>query len=505
LVNYQYFPYHSYNLCWDVISSRHDGVVSNLGIFGLSWKVYKEPDNTDVVIIAFEAVTSDSSDLLQPDLVSSSDLLLFTESNPLFSVNKTAFSLFYGNHHKLEELKSELNISNSSTTKLIVTGHGLGGSIASLFTISLLDNIGSGKKHPLCITFGSPLVGDKKLKQAISRSTCYESSDSILEILLEFGSIHAQNQGFQSSDYGSIVENLKFKPICNDFTTRDEDIVHQDSLFAICISLQLRALGLTPHVQQQKQSIDVKILETKMQILEEKLIMQRRISFDPPKKLSEMKGYLAQLEWYKKVTKDQGIGYYDCYKNMYHETNFDVILIHKNLTVYWEKVVEEAKLKPRREVSAFRNRYLYGGTTYRRIVEPLVIAQYYKEGGTDYAIQRSKHFEVLQEWLKEAWDRRKQDLESTSKKNVKAILTIDSCFWAYVEEALLSCKELKVSKENEEALKKLLEFEEYVNGLLENYAVSPEIFLEKSSFMRWWIEYKGLKGTSYSSPLVSYE
>lgn len=336
-------------------------------------------------------------------------------------------------------------------------------------------------------------------------STCYESSDSILEILLEFGSIHAQNQGFQSSDYGSIVENLKFKPICNDFTTRDEDIVHQDSLFAICISLQLRALGLTPHVQQQKQSIDVKILETKMQILEEKLIMQRRISFDPPKKLSEMKGYLAQLEWYKKVTKDQGIGYYDCYKNMYHETNFDVILIHKNLTVYWEKVVEEAKLKPRREVSAFRNRYLYGGTTYRRIVEPLVIAQYYKEGGTDYAIQRSKHFEVLQEWLKEAWDRRKQDLESTSKKNVKAILTIDSCFWAYVEEALLSCKELKVSKENEEALKKLLEFEEYVNGLLENYAVSPEIFLEKSSFMRWWIEYKGLKGTSYSSPLVSYE
>nr|AFK45855.1 unknown [Lotus japonicus] len=153
---------------------------------------------------------------------------------------------------------------------------------------------------------------------------------------------------------------------------------------------------------------------------------------------------------------------------------------------------------PRREGAAFRNRWLYGGTAYRRMVEPLAIGEYYKDGGEDYVTKgRSEHFRQLEDWLKEAMSWVKRDFESTSKKNVKAILTKDSCFWAHVEEANLSCKELK-GKEKEEASKKLVDFEEYVYELLKNYAVSPEIFLEKSSFMRWWVGYKGIKGTSYS-------
>ncbi|XP_057447507.1 senescence-associated carboxylesterase 101-like isoform X2 [Lotus japonicus] len=525
---------------WDVIASRHDNIVSDEGL-GLSWKLYKQP-GTDVVILAFEA-SSDSSSKLQPDLVPYSDLLLSTKSNPEFSVNNTAVTLFYENHQKLAQLlKSEINLSNQSNTKLIVTGHGLGGSVASLFTISLLDNVGSGKKRPLCITFGSPLVGDKKLQQAISRSahwnscflhvvshkdplprlfiansympfgtflfcsdkssTCFENPDSSLEILVQLGSINAQSQGNQSSEYGNIIENLK--PICKDLTTRAEDKFQPDSLLA-CISLQLQALGLTPQIQQQQQNIDINALEAKMKKLEEKLIVQRRIIFDPSKKLNQMKGHMAQLEWYKKETKDEGKGYYDSYKNMYYQRDHDVVELHKKLTIYWEKMVEEAKLKPQREGSAFRTRYLYGGTTYRRMVEPLAISQYYKDGGDDYMKKkRSKHFELLEEWLNEAGDKDKKNLQSTSKKNVQAILTIDSCFWAHVEEALLSCKELKAGKEKEEAVKKLLKFEDYIYGVLKNYEVSPEIFLEQSSFMRWWIEYKGIKGTSYSSPLASF-
>ncbi|KAI4352685.1 hypothetical protein L6164_006910 [Bauhinia variegata] len=58
---------------------------------------------------------------------------------------------------------------------LIVTGHALGGSIASLFTIWLLDIIGSGKKRPLCITFGSPLIGDQNLQKAISQHSTWNS------------------------------------------------------------------------------------------------------------------------------------------------------------------------------------------------------------------------------------------------------------------------------------------------------------------------------------------
>lgn len=177
-------------------------------------------------------------------------------------------------------------LSKNPVTPLIVTGKGLGGSIASLFTISLLDNIGSTKNRPLCVTFGSPLVGDKKLQQAISRSsywnscflnivscndplprqfitdhmpfgtflfcsdsdsTCFENPDSNLEIITTLSKVHGQNQGFQSDEYGNIVEKIRRNALFKDSSTPAVDKTHLDSL-AIGISLQLRALGLTSDI-----------------------------------------------------------------------------------------------------------------------------------------------------------------------------------------------------------------------------------------------------------------
>jgi len=171
-------------------------------------------------------------------------------------------------------------------TPLIVTGKGVGGSIASLFTISLLDNIRNAKNRPLCITFGSPLVGDEKLQEAISRSsiwnscfihvvscndplprlfisnympfgtflfcsdsgsTCFENPDSNLEIIITLRRIHGRNQGFQSAEYVNLVEKLRRKAIFKDLCMPAGDRNNSDSL-AIGISLQLQqTLGLTPH------------------------------------------------------------------------------------------------------------------------------------------------------------------------------------------------------------------------------------------------------------------
>jgi len=99
---------------WNVISSK-DIVTNDDDGVGLCWKVYKE-QSPDLTIIAFEA-TIDSSNL-QSDLVSSSDLkekknfhqfdFLCSKKNPSFSLNSTAFSLFYDNLQKLDELKSKV-------------------------------------------------------------------------------------------------------------------------------------------------------------------------------------------------------------------------------------------------------------------------------------------------------------------------------------------------------------------------------------------------------------
>ena len=83
-------------------------------------------------------------------------------------------------------------------------------------------------------------------------------------------------------------------------------------------------------------------------------------------------------------------------------------------------------------------------------------------------------------------------------------LTEDSCFWAH-EEALISCKLLSSGESSDEekdsAKKKLIEFEKYVFDSMKNYAVSFEIFLPGSSFMKGWGEYREITGTSYSSSL----
>ncbi|XP_020202758.1 senescence-associated carboxylesterase 101 isoform X2 [Cajanus cajan] len=552
---------------WGVISSPVEAIV---GSRALSWKLYQEPAS-DLTVLAFQ-VEPDFH--LEPGLVSFSELrgknfrrfeFLCNKKILDFKVNASAVSLLSENIERLDELKSEINDS----PRLIVTGHGLGGPIASLFTLLLLDSPGLGKKHPLCITFGSPLVGDKSFQEAISRSstwsscflhvvsykdpqpkklkpgtddympfgtflfcsdtnsTCFENPLSVLELLVV--SIGHQNQGFQPIDYGNIVENLYRKAICKDFTPRMQDLNTSNSLRAsICLQLWA-ALGLFD-VQQQQQNIDnntlatkmetldisqlqhnidVNTLVTKMQKLEEKFIFQKKIKFDPSRKLNVMKRDMAQLEWYKKDSKNRDIGYYDSYKRSVSTSDQDAVKFQKNLTNYWKDMVEEAEMKPQREGAAFRIRWLYAGTNYRRMVEPLDIAEYYANGGKDYITnQRSKHYKVLEEWVKEGRRRDSGDSNRTNRTNVELILTFDSCFWAHVEEALLLCKELKSVqsslKEKEEATRKLVDFEEYVYGLLMKFEVSPEIFLTESSYMTWWNQYKAIKGISYNSALAGF-
>lgn len=160
---------------------------------------------------------------------------------------------------------------------MIVTGHALGGSIASLFTLRLLQSIVPGKKHPLCITFGSPLIGDENLQKAISRSStwnscflhvaahqdplpssftsnesykpfgifllcsdygsaCFEYPETIFMLLKAMRPI---KQRLQSGGYGEIVEDLSNKVI---FKNVNPTVTHSDALKA-SLTLQLWALG----------------------------------------------------------------------------------------------------------------------------------------------------------------------------------------------------------------------------------------------------------------------
>ncbi|XP_054799953.1 senescence-associated carboxylesterase 101-like [Prosopis cineraria] len=499
----------------------------------LFWK--KLVNGSDLTIIAFGTTQKH----VEPDLLPSSNItpnpfeFLRPRNNPnfYFSLNRSVMSLFNGYLPMLHQLKSEIDLRKP----VIVTGHAVGGSIASLFTLWLIEKMRPiSDKRPLCITFGSPLVGDQHLQEAISRSTswnscflhvashrdplpssfisngfyrpfgtfllcsdhgstCSENPDSILRLLKEMS---PPDQGLlQIQGYGDIVQMLNSKAIFKDSGVPNTAC---QNLLQASLALQLQTLGFS----------DPPLLKNLVKDLERQellLTLKKRKQFIPHKKLDEMKTYMAHLEWYKKTSKNWKTGYYDSYKNDRFPRDQDVFMFVKILNNYWKDIVEEVDKQPQKESVVFRTRWLYAGTNYRRMVEPLDIAHYYKEGGQDYINKgRAEHYKQLQKWQEE--DRKPEPI---NRKNVQSILTMDSCFWAHVEEALISLRKLKMiagsnDAEKQEEMERLEEFEGYVYGLLKNYSVSPEIFLEKSSYMRWWHDYISIMGASHGSQLAKF-
>ncbi|KAM5574265.1 senescence-associated carboxylesterase 101 [Rosa sericea] len=515
-----------------------------------------QPENP--IVIAFG--TPPGSLQGQEGLVSSKKFAHFeflcNKSNPVFSINEAAIKLFQSHYNDLLLLKNKLVENSKSKTPplIIITGQFLGGSVATLFTLWLLEGLNLSKtKRPLCITFGSPLVGDEHLRKCVlefstwkscflhivsdqdhtpkifmsqntpgaykpfgtfllcsaSGCACSEDPDFISEQFVTTNSPSAQTQdpnlGFS---YGQILKDLKRKALCNIF----KSIEGQSHPLQASIITQLLAIG----VVSQQQSQDTDNLVRKMKKHETKLLIQKKKNSDSDNKLNEMKIHMAYLEWYKKEAKRQNIGYYDLYRKMGNQSDNKVKGYKKKLMNYWEDSVTEVENKPQLEGAHFRVRWLYAGTNYRGMVEPLHIADYYKDGGKNYqtdAGERPKHFTLLEEWHQEKQEQEKKKKQETQKQeekpesgpskskreNVGSSLNDDSCFWARVEEALILLLENGGLTTDDK--RKLKEFEDYVWNALKNYAVSPEIFLEKSSFMKWWNEYKD-KGIVESSSLL---
>ncbi|KAJ9683498.1 hypothetical protein PVL29_019184 [Vitis rotundifolia] len=460
--------------------------------------------------------------------------------------------------------------------QLIITGHSLGGSVASLFTLWLLDgNLLKPKCRPFCITFGSPLIGGFGLQHSIwnsfflhvvsnqdpvpglflpsgrGRSTptsshsqttgykpfgtyflcselgcaCFDNPDLILGLLKVISSEVAG--GLQDVDYGEILSNLKERAICKGLPQVGERFADP---FSAGIMMDLEIIGFD-QTKLLQHNIDI---NTEISTMEAKarILTNKNKAFDA-KILNYKKKDMAELEWYKKTSKDTNNGYYDCFKNWCSENQENesrkrnredmqikrdskrenhIVLLSEGLKVYWEDMVAQAQRKPQKEGATFRTRWLYAGTVYRRMVEPLDIAAFYVEGGTDYINNgRSPHYKLLQQWYEEDVKPPSRDKLDSKKQKVSTILTEDSCFWAHVEEAILSCESLKSANSTLEQRKSswdnLVKFGEYIMKQIGNYAVSPEIFLEKSSFMKWWGVYEDYIDTSnnsYGSPLISY-
>ncbi|MFS7970670.1 putative carboxylesterase [Helianthus anomalus] len=491
----------------------------------LAYELHTTPSGNTV--LAFSSCSPDYTTRFltgEFDLVPSENLQVVdfipTKVNSSFSINKAAVELFQQLGDDLKELEHK-HINSS----LIITGSGLGGYLAILSTLRLHHAIdveesnGSKKtKRPICITFGSPLIGDKDFKSAIDERPQWKSS--FLNVvarkdpIASFFSSESRYKPFGTflfcvesgghaafEDQDSILPVLEAMKSSNDDNTQVYDYTKVLYLGSYELD-EFNLNSLRAGIKLQLKEVDV-LSDIKNDDIGKMENQAKKNPYEPTKKLNEMKISLTYMEWYMTGQKRKGCGYYDGYKNP--KTREEIvgqqeILKHQGrLNQYWKDIVVEKDRMPQKEGAKLRKRWLWGGNNYRRIVEPLDIADYYKKGNVKYIENRPNHYKLLEKWL----DEDKDSNSSEVTRNKAASLTEDSCFWARVEEALILLRNM-VNGGSINADKELEEFEAYVMREIESYAVSPDIFLKGSSLMTWWNGYKAYKGTAYASEFARY-
>ncbi|GLJ28868.1 hypothetical protein SUGI_0568990 [Cryptomeria japonica] len=521
-----------------------------------------------------------------------------TDDKPAL-VHKGAFNRFL---RILESSDFKAKIQALKSQAIIFVGHSMGGAIATLATLWFLQKKARNMSY-FCITFGSPLVGNAILGEAIGRENwtgkfCHvvskydivprmllapfesiaeplnaivphwgsmmgidyvavshlsipEACKTLLENVLQctspiannypgesgqrspyrpFGTymfcstqgaaciddseavlkmLHFTVQGMPSDQladtcasdhtgYGQMLEDVNKKllnatPIAN-FAT--------DS-FEMGIALELEAMGVG--AQNHHASLALRKageMKNKQDMNIEKL----------NDKLSKGQSSMAEVEWYKaRCTK--GSGCYDSFKQHGGKSDVHVNLARKKLETFWQEIVE---MEEKHELpSDFRcqNKWINAGTAYRRLVEPLDIAYYYhtRKDSKSYLSVRPHHYIVLEKWMKE----KEQTRTGRDKKDRTkfASLTLDSCFWAHLEEAYQALTSLQQVQGQHQVMNASLqesrEFENYIWGMIRDKSISAEIFLMESSFMLWWEQYSNYLQLQFpqwssSSPLFNF-
>ncbi|KAJ0260962.1 Senescence-associated carboxylesterase 101 [Hirschfeldia incana] len=473
-------------------------LLSNSGLLDKAWskilthgfqdvKTYEEGIYTIVVFAApNRRLDSAASTFTGPEAQNQFHFLC-SENVPSFSLHKTAFELFVAaGQDNLIELRSKLLGLLKSKKQVIITGAALGGSVASVFTLWLLEKVEPEFKRPLCITFGSPLIGDASLQQNLENSlwnSCFLHVADAAQTPIQAG----------FKPFGTFLICGGIQCICiDDPETVMELLVAGANADEVVVRDYGEVLGrlVQPLAVDSRLGIDDGIIKRMVERAENK-----KPRYDPLRKLVRMKILMVGLERYKKKCKEFKMGFYDWYRApTTSEVKMDIERLKKELNGYWKELVEEVRKMPQSE-KVLKKRSLFAANNYRRMVEPLDIAEYYRLGGKEYRTTvRSPHYETLQKWFKAEV---KEEPERPHGSDLSDLLTFDSCFWADVEEAMPVTIALRTQGVGREELpEELIKFEKKVWEMIDKREVSPEIFLEGSSFMKWWRAYKEIKGSS---------
>ncbi|CAA0820822.1 Protein EDS1B [Striga hermonthica] len=139
-----------------------------------------------------------------------------------------------------------------------------------------------------------------------------------------------------------------------------------------------------------------------------------------------IKEALTRIQEYKTSCEIRKIGYYDAFKIQKDTVDFDANVKRLELTGIWDEIMEMIKRYELPDKFEARKEWIELGTMFRRLLEPLDIANYYRhlknEDTGPYMVKgRPKRYRFTQRWREHA-------------ERMEIGLGSETTFWAEVEE-----------------------------------------------------------------------
>ncbi|TKY73447.1 EDS1 protein [Spatholobus suberectus] len=202
---------------------------------------------------------------------------------------------------------------------------------------------------------------------------------------------------------------------------------------------------------------------------------------------------MGDLETYKTTCEvHKGKGYYDAFKVQKEANDFQANVKRLELAGVWDEVIEMLKRYELPDEFEGDPKWIQLGTSFRRLVEPLDIANYYRhlkneDTGPYMARARPKRYRYTQRWLEQA------------KREPKSDVT-ESTFWAEVEELF---GWINSKKPFEDVRERVLQLEQDLIKWTDRGELTKDTFLKDPNFIKWWeILPQEHKATSHIATIV---
>ncbi|KAK3028010.1 hypothetical protein RJ639_040009 [Escallonia herrerae] len=185
---------------------------------------------------------------------------------------------------------------------------------------------------------------------------------------------------------------------------------------------------------------------------------------------------LQKMQEYKKDGERRKVGYYDSFKLQNEVKDFQANVTRLELAAIWDEIIEMIKKNELPDEFEGKKEWIDLGTEFRRLVEPLDIANYYRhakneDAGSYMEKGRPKRYRFTQRWREH-------------EERMPAEPISESCYLAEVEELIITCKK----RSFEDIKDRILNLEKQVHGWVQAMpeVLGKEVFLDGSTFAKWW-------------------